>query len=280
MKIFVTGICGMLGKSLVRILKEKYAISGCDIISSSYSKIDINDKELLKFEIMKIRPDIIIHAASIINVEKCEKEQDLAYKINVEGNENIVSICKEQKIKLIHISSSAIFDGKKYNYVETDKPNPLNYYSKTKLLQEEIIIKELKNYLILRTNIYGWRGWIVWLIFEILSGQKVEIFNNIISNILFVDQLSQIIDQCIKKKLTGIYNVGTQDAMSKYDIAKELCKTFGYNDKNIVPAKFNLNIPHPLNLVLNCDKIKNENIELPTIKNGLIELRDTYNYYK
>lgn len=277
-KIFVTGICGMLSKSLVKILQDKFEIYGCDIIKNDYLKLDINSNKL-KVEIEKIKPDMIIHTAAMINADGCEKDKEKCKKINIDGTENIVKICKELNIKLIYISTSAIFDGFKGNYKEVDIPNPINYYAKTKLDAEKIIQNELEDYLILRINIYGWgnTGFVEWLIGNILSGKEFYVFTDIKVNWLYVDQLSKLIVKIIDKNLKGVYNLGSKDKISKYDFAYVLCQEFGYNNKNIIAYHSdlsNLIAKRPKNITLDISKIENEGIKMPLILEGLRMLKN------
>ena len=111
--------------------------------SFNHIKIDIKNYKNLKKSIISINPDIIINAAGITNVDDCEKNYNKAYQINYLGAKNIAQICKNLKIKLVHLSTDHLFDGKKRKYTENDKITPLNNYSKSKLLAEDYIKKKI-----------------------------------------------------------------------------------------------------------------------------------------
>ena len=123
--------------------------------SYNHIKIDIKNYKNLKKSIITINRDIIINAAGITNVDDCEKNYKKAYQINYLGAKNIAQICKNLKIKLVHLSTDHLFDGKKRKYTENDKITPLNNYSKSKFLAEDYIKKNLNNFLIIRTNFFG-----------------------------------------------------------------------------------------------------------------------------
>lgn len=141
-KILLFGGSGKLGAELKKTI---------NCISPSHSEVDITDFKILNNFIKKNRLDIIIHAAALVGAKECEENKELAYKTNVEGTYNITKICQKEKIKLVYISTDTVFDGEKGNYKEEDIPNPINYYSLTKLLGE-CFVKMLDNYLIIRTS--------------------------------------------------------------------------------------------------------------------------------
>jgi dTDP-4-dehydrorhamnose reductase len=78
-----------------------------------------------------------VHAAALTDVDKCEVDKDLAWKINVNGTENIAESCKKRHAFLIYLSTDYVFNGEKGAYKETDKPDPVSNYGLTKLAAEE-----------------------------------------------------------------------------------------------------------------------------------------------
>jgi dTDP-4-dehydrorhamnose reductase len=133
----------------------------------------------------KLKPDITIHTAAETNVDKCETQKELSWKINVEGTRNIAEACKKLGAKLVYVSTEYVFDGEKGSYVEEDKPNLINHYGTTKLEGENQIVSRCKDYAILRTSvIYGWHPWkqnfATWMInsLKLDSFESVEFIKN------------------------------------------------------------------------------------------------------
>ncbi len=138
-KILVFGGSGLVGSRFIELKKEQFEIK-----SPEASEVDILNQEKVEEEIEKFNPDAVINFAAYTNVEEAEKDQGniegICYKINVIGAKNIADVCKTKVKYLIHISTEYVFDGTKSNspYTEKDTPNPINWYGKTKFLQNEI----------------------------------------------------------------------------------------------------------------------------------------------
>jgi dTDP-4-dehydrorhamnose reductase len=145
MKILLTGGSGVLGKELVKYCKLK----NYDIYAPSSSELDMNgDGFLILSRIIQYNPDVIIHAAALVDTLKCEEDPSLARRMNIEGTLNLVQKCPSN-CKFVYISTEYVFDGREGYYDVGDCPNPINVYGKTKLAGENIV-STLKNYSIIR----------------------------------------------------------------------------------------------------------------------------------
>ncbi len=151
MRVFVTGAYGQLGQELQETLSG-YTVKVVDV-----DDFDITDREATRRAISTFRPDSVIHTAALTNVDGCEQDPDLARRVNVLGTENIALACKEAGATMVYISTDYVFDGTKgAPYIETDVPNPLGVYARTKLEGEEVVKAHLDRYYIARTAwLYG-----------------------------------------------------------------------------------------------------------------------------
>lgn len=160
MKLYITGIAGLLGNNIVKKLVNRCEITGIDILdldipNVTYEKFSLYEKDKLKQHIEQVSPDVLIHTAAAVNVDECEENPEWAFKLNEEVTKDIAMICNELEIKLVYISSDAVFDGEsKKLYDEADEVHPLNVYAKTKLGGEKYVLDYERN-LVFRTNIYG-----------------------------------------------------------------------------------------------------------------------------
>ena len=96
-RIYITGICGLLGNNIVKELKEKYIIAGVDLADASLDdclieRYDIRNAEVLERSIVSFKPDVVIHTAAAINVDKCEEDKEFAYELNAQVTQNISKI--------------------------------------------------------------------------------------------------------------------------------------------------------------------------------------------
>jgi len=155
--IWLIGNKGMLGNDVEKLLKERELIYW-----ASDKEVDIGDyKALEKFgKDKKIK--WIINCSGYTDVDKAEEEIDEAFRINEDGVRNIALFSAKRQIRLIHISTDYVFDGRQEgtpSYSEDDKTNPINIYGKSKLAGEEEIKKILEKYFIIRTAwLYGLQG--------------------------------------------------------------------------------------------------------------------------
>ena len=158
----VTGASGLLGNKIVKKAMQYFKViplHNTKPLHAHSLKLDITNTSEVSSLFNKFKPYAVIHTASETNVDKCETEKAHAWKVNVEGTQNIASTSNNVGAKLVYIFTDYVFDGEKGNYTEQDKPNPINYYGITKL-EGERVIENCKNYTILRTSVlYGWHPW-------------------------------------------------------------------------------------------------------------------------
>ena len=148
MNVLIIGSKGQLAKELKNSLKSKKL----KFFFISKQKINIVSIKSLNFYVIKHNPSIIINCAAYTDVDNSEINKKIAYNINCNGVKNLVKICKNKKIYLIHFSTDYVFNGNGKKYREKDKTKPINYYGKTKEISEKIIMDNLKSYVIFRLS--------------------------------------------------------------------------------------------------------------------------------
>lgn len=158
-KILVTGCNGQLGRAIrMEYENEQIAFINTDVIEAEgIIALDITDIDQVMRLIKSEKPDVIINCAAHTNVDACEKQWDLAYKINAIGPRNLSIAASEVNAKIIHVSTDYVFEGNgKKPYTEFDMPNPVSAYGKTKLEGERFVQQFADRYFILRTAwLYG-----------------------------------------------------------------------------------------------------------------------------
>ena len=165
--------------------------------SSDSIHFDITNIDSIISCVKKYSPRVIINCAANVNVDDLENNEKLAFSINANGAENIAKVCKSNKIRLLHISADAVFDGKKGMYVEEDVMNPINIYAKSKMLGEKLISENLENYVIIRTNFYGFhkqdKFLFNWILSKLKNNERFLGFKDVFFNHLEVTNLSNMI---------------------------------------------------------------------------------------
>jgi dTDP-4-dehydrorhamnose reductase len=136
-----------MGSALIPLLKA----AGWTVEAPSSNTVNILEFDTLKQFLESFKPSVVLHLAAYTDVAKAEQQKDLCWKVNVEGTRNVARTANQIGAKLVHISSDYVFDGAQGNYLESDTPNPSNYYSLTKVVAEEAA-RAAKDVLIVRTS--------------------------------------------------------------------------------------------------------------------------------
>jgi dTDP-4-dehydrorhamnose reductase len=238
-RLLVVGSNGLLGQKVVELFVRG---SSADITASSvepapvralhsvaYRQADITSKKDVRALVSAVEPSVIINCAAMTNVDACETERELAWRINVSGVEHLADAAKRANAALVHISTDYVFDGKHGPYSEDDRPEPLSYYGKTKLASENVLRASDITCLILRTMVlYGYAegvkaNFALWLIESLQKKSPVNIVDDQIGNPTLVDDLA--------------YHVAGRDVLSRYDFAVALAGVFGLDPGLITPIK-------------------------------------------
>ena len=249
MKILITGASGLLGSKVVEIISNNsYEVFPCyyshPIHINNAIKLNLIDKDSLMKVMEKVRPDVIIHSAALTDVDLCEKEKELALKINSNSTELISNYAKKLNAYLIYVSSDYVFDGEKGNYKEEDEPNPINFYGYTKLLGEIAVSSICNDYLIVRTSvIYGSKpardkiNFALWVLDKLSNNKKIKVLVDQFVSPTLNTNLAEMLLEAIERRLTGICHMSGATRISRYDFAKELAKVMDLNVDLIEEAR-------------------------------------------
>jgi dTDP-4-dehydrorhamnose reductase len=268
LKLLITGASGLYGSKLAQMaLSKNYEVYSSDIQSLSiygnFVKLDISGKAQVDEAFKTIKPDVVVHAATLTDVDKCELNKDLAWKVNVEGTKNIVEAAKDTGSFLIYISTDYVFGGETGRYKETDLPNPINYYGITKLKAEEIV-KTQKEYFIARPSVMygstpaaGKVNFALWIIEKLRKGEHVKIVTDQWNTPTLNTNLAEMTLEVIEHKLTGIYHLCGATRLSRFEFAGQIADVFsldkGLIDK-VLSSQFTLPAKRPIDSSLDTSK--------------------------
>ena len=242
MKILITGVNGLVGNSLYKLLEESDHIvysSSRNIEGLAKYKVDITNKNEVDSFFESEKPDLVINSAAMADVDLCEEERELCWKVNVEGVQNLVDMCNRYGSHLTHISTDYIFDGKKESgiYLENDKHNPQGYYAESKLEGERIILDSNISHSILRTIlVYGLHNKpniITFLKSYLEEGKSVNLVSDQVRMPTFVDDLSRACISASEKKARGVFHICGPEQMSYLDIGNRIAEYFSF-DKSLI----------------------------------------------
>ncbi len=251
--ILITGVNGFLGNYLTPVLLNAgYIVYGIGkgmrrlpIIDKKfqYYDIDLTDSYSLQqlFEI--ISPNIILHAAANSKPDDCELHQESAYTINVQSTKLLLDFAEKIKSRFVYISTDFVFDGEKGLYKETDEPNPINYYGKTKLLSEQLVTQyPFPNTIIRTVLVYGkplaGRQNILSFVYAKLQNREpVQLVNDQYRTPTYIKDLVWGIKEIVEHEKTGIWHLsGDQPLMSPYEMGMQLADTFELDKSLLHPV--------------------------------------------
>lgn len=234
MKILITGSNGQLGNELKKIIETGQAeIAGIslEVKNSEVIALDINDLDITNFLVVKekledIKPDVVINCAAATNVDGCESNKDLAFKVNSLGVKNLAIVCEKIGAKIVQVSTDYVFSGKGDTpLTEFDLVSPYSVYGKTKLLGENYVKDFSSKYFIVRTAwLYGYVGHNFVYTMQRLGREKdsLKVVNDQRGNPTHANDLAYHILKLIETEEYGIYHCTGKGECTWYDFAKKI----------------------------------------------------------
>jgi len=229
MKVAIIGSNGQLGTDLKEVLSKEHDVTGL-----THADIEIADIKSLKNILSTLKPEMILNTASYNLVPQAEQEPGKAFQINATGPLNLVQVCNDLGIRLVHYSTDYVFDGKKQQpYIETDCPNPLNVYGSSKLAGEHFVLNySEKSYVIRVSGIYGKmpsRGkggnFVTTMIKLAQEKPEVRVVDDEILTPTPTYDIARNTAALIKTDAFGLYHMSCEGQCSWYEFAKVIWET-------------------------------------------------------
>jgi dTDP-4-dehydrorhamnose reductase len=287
LRLVITGAGGLLGSALLTKAKghEVYSLYNQHVPSSGIPiRVDLQDRSQVAEILQKIQPDAIVHAAALTDVDKCEKERDLANDVNYEATKVIAECAKGANAFLVYVSTDYVFDGKKGMYLEQDEPRPINFYGYTKLKGEQAVREILSDHLIARASvIYGSTpssgkvNFALWILDSLKEGRPITVAADQYVSPTLNTNLADMLMECLESRLTGTMHLAGATRLSRLDFASELCREWSLDQSLINPidmSKMNWYAPRPRDSSLDVTKAEGALENRPaTIVQSLRSLR-------
>ena len=286
-KILITGSNGFLGSNLVRYFsqKPKYRVFSTSQKRSVNPELNdfiqgnLLDPSFVDRLFSTVQPDLVINTVSLVNVDQCEENPDLANAITVDTAENIAQASDRYGCRLIYISTDHLFDGKKSMYTEEDIPAPVNIYGKTKHLAEVRTLQHVTDAVIVRTNFFGWSPaghpptFGEWVYNNLKEKKPMNLFTDYYFTPIEVTYLAEAIETIVASSFSGILNIAGSERCSKYDFGITLADECGFDSGPITPSTIgSASFKAPRQQDLSLSNMKYQNIfhkKIPMLKENI-----------
>jgi dTDP-4-dehydrorhamnose reductase len=243
MRLLVTGGSGLMGSKVAEIgLKKGYEVfSGYAHHLPEHGtavKLDLTDSSSLAEAVKTSRPEVIVHTAALTDVDLCETNKELAYRMNVLGTKTLAEAARKVGAFTVYTSTDYVFDGSRGMYKEEDAPDPVNYYGVSKLLGEPYCDSVARTCVI-----YGSRpasgkvNFALWILERLRKGDAVKVVTDQYITPTLNTNLALMVLELAERALDGVYHLVGATRISRYDFAVELAKTFGLDENLIIRSK-------------------------------------------
>ena len=244
MRILVTGSKGQLGAELVELLSTQphHEVLGLDL-----PEHDLCDRDLVLGAITQWQPDAILHTAALTDVDRCETEVELAYRVNAVATRFVADGARRVGAHVVHVSTDYVFDGlKAAPYVEWDEPNPQSVYGRTKLAGEREIDP---GWTIARTSwLCGRHGpnMVTTLLRLAEERDEVAFVDDQVGHPTFAADLAPRLVKLAVERLPGVFHTTNTGAASWYGFAREVFAAAGHDPDRVRPiSTAELDPPRP-----------------------------------
>lgn len=246
--VVVLGAGGLVGQGVIEHFDKlpHYKLhattrTGSLGVHSNETKLDLSDPEAIKDFIRNTNPDIIIHAAGLIGFNNCEKNKDLAFKINAESVQAIVDASSESS-KIVLYSTNAVYSDGEGGYNEDSHRAPDKVYGSSKKAGEDILLNSNRSYLILRTcDVFGnypivhrSDRFIHFVLSQLKSNKTVDAFAHVVSTPTSLKDLVKATEFLLSNNHSGVYNVSGDEELNRYEYAKAIANAFDLREDLVV----------------------------------------------
>jgi dTDP-4-dehydrorhamnose reductase len=258
-RAIITGAAGLIGQYLVKTA-SRWA-SGWDVQGLSRAELELTETSKVEARIHALKPDLLIHCAALSRTKDCEQNPDEARRVNVEVTAQLAQLSRD--IPFIFLSSGEVFDGKTGWYGETDEPNPINVYGKTKLEAERVVLQNpqhtvVRIVLTSGTSQNGDRSFVEDICRTAKAGKEVTLYADEFRCPLPAGVIARTIWELVDRKQPGLYHLGGSDRLSRWEIGETLLPWYPELKGRLVKgsARNHIGSPRPSDLSLRCEKLQ------------------------
>jgi len=290
-RILITGASGLLGlNTALEAAKDHQVFGQVNQHQLNTEAFEVIQTDLLAPQSVprlldRTQPDWVIHCAALADIDACERDPQQAHKLNTEIPLELAEHVARGGARLLHVSTDAVFDGRRGGYTENDFPNPLSVYAKTKLLAEQSVLEADPSSIVARVNLFGWspsgkRSLAEFFFNRLRLDQTCMGFSDVFFCPMLATDLAQLFLKMMGNDLSGLYHAVGSECLSKFEFGSRLAQVFGFRAGLVIPTSVNqsgLMAARSPNLTLsNARLTKAMGEPLPDVSEGLNEFYSQY----
>ncbi|MHB8603779.1 MAG: dTDP-4-dehydrorhamnose reductase [Thermoplasmatota archaeon] len=271
MRILLTGAAGQLGRAFSRLASAGHEVTPTvhHRGNTGMEELDLADLDAIPAKVARFRPNWVVHAGAMTNVDACEKNPIEARRINALATGRIAEGAKRAGASMAYVSTDYVFDGTRGNYVETDTEHPLSVYGATKLEGEHLAAAALPRLLITRTSVVlsaEKRNFVTWLVEELRTRRRVRIVEDQRVTPTLADDLAAQILALVQADATGVFHTAGGTSLSRIEMAHLVARVFDVDAGLIDPvpaSELAWTAPRPRDSTLDTSKVSKYQRPLP-----------------
>jgi dTDP-4-dehydrorhamnose reductase len=229
-RILITGAGGQLGRALAVALDDPRR----EVVGATREALDVGDRDAVLGAIAALRPDVVIHAAAMTDVDGCEADPDRAYRVNAMGTRHVMDGARRVGAHVVALSSDYVFDGATERpYVEWDPCNPLSVYGRSKRAGELEV--DPGSTVVRTTWVYGRTSGLVPAIVKLAAGDgPLRFVDDNFACPTFVDDLAAAVAEIALSRLPGTIHITNQGGTTPFDLARLVVELAGGDPSRVV----------------------------------------------
>ncbi|MDX1548384.1 MAG: dTDP-4-dehydrorhamnose reductase [Rhodothermales bacterium] len=253
-RVLVTGANGLLGQELVALMSRlpEYDVlaTGRDRtprfggVSCGYTPLDVTDADAVRRTFEDFAPTVVVNCAAMTQVDRCETEREACWAVNVDAVEHLARQCHATGARLVQISTDFVFDGAGGPYREDARPNPVNFYGKSKLAAENVTREAgLDQWAIARTVLVYGTGQalprsniVLWVLDQLTQGQPIHVVTDQWRTPTYAPDLAAGVERLVRFGKTGLFHLSGRELLSVYDFAVGIARVFDLDAALVHPT--------------------------------------------
>ena len=237
MRVAITGAGGLFGQALVAAFSSRHTV-----FPLTRADADITDAESVRAGLERIRPEVVVHPAGIPDLDIADADPARAHRVNVEGTRHVVESARAVGAKAVYISTDAVFDGKNTRpYVESDPPQPITVYGRTKL-GGELIVQTYPEHWIFRVPVLfgpGKTNFVGKGLRKLFAGESYVVASDQEGGAAYTLDAAYKIMEVVEARRYGLYHLANQGACTRYELARRAMELAGLDPGKVVGVPSN-----------------------------------------